>query len=125
MTGLSQLSDFETSLSCRLATLKFDAPIHGFRTARSFRTVRKNTIKIAEEIPEEKYGYWYPTGGQNWAQYAQMRCGACRRGAEHARTTGRAKLTHRVPPAEIFENYLPLIEGLTRNPEVHAGLHIA
>jgi len=25
--------------------------------ARSFRTVRKNTIKIAEEIPEEKYGF--------------------------------------------------------------------
>jgi uncharacterized damage-inducible protein DinB len=24
--------------------------------ARSFRTVRKNTIRIAEEIPEEKYG---------------------------------------------------------------------
>ena len=23
--------------------------------ARSFRTVRNNTIKIAEEIPEEKY----------------------------------------------------------------------
>jgi uncharacterized damage-inducible protein DinB len=25
--------------------------------ARSFRTVRTNTIKIAEEIPEEQYGY--------------------------------------------------------------------
>ena len=25
--------------------------------ARSFRTVRDNTIKIAEEIPEEKYGF--------------------------------------------------------------------
>jgi len=25
--------------------------------ARSFRTVRKNTIQIAEEIPEEKYGF--------------------------------------------------------------------
>ena len=25
--------------------------------ARSFRTVRNNTIKIAEEIPEEKYGF--------------------------------------------------------------------
>ena len=25
--------------------------------ARSFRTVRMNTIKIAEEIPEEKYGF--------------------------------------------------------------------
>ena len=25
--------------------------------ARSFRTVRKNTIEIAEEIPEEKYGF--------------------------------------------------------------------
>ncbi len=24
---------------------------------RSFRTVRDNTIKIAEEIPEEKYGF--------------------------------------------------------------------
>ena len=25
--------------------------------AQSFRTVRNNTIKIAEEIPEEKYGF--------------------------------------------------------------------
>ena len=25
--------------------------------ARSFRTVRSNTIKIAEEIPEEQYGF--------------------------------------------------------------------
>src|ERR1035438_1446244 len=25
--------------------------------ARSFRTVRDNTVKIAEEIPEEKYGF--------------------------------------------------------------------
>src|SRR5215467_10253885 len=25
--------------------------------ARSFRTVRNNTIKIAEEIPEDKYGF--------------------------------------------------------------------
>ncbi len=25
--------------------------------ARSFRTVRENTLKIAEEIPEEKYGF--------------------------------------------------------------------
>jgi uncharacterized damage-inducible protein DinB len=30
--------------------------------ARSFRTVRNNTIKIAEEIPEEKYGFRYAEG---------------------------------------------------------------
>jgi uncharacterized damage-inducible protein DinB len=30
--------------------------------ARSFRTVRNNTIKIAEEIPEETYGF-RPAGG--------------------------------------------------------------
>ena len=29
----------------------------GKELARSFRTVRSNTIKIAEEIPEEKYGF--------------------------------------------------------------------
>ena len=29
----------------------------GKELARSFRTVRNNTIKIAEEIPEEKYGF--------------------------------------------------------------------
>ncbi len=29
----------------------------GKELARSFRTVRKNTIKIAEEIPEDKYGF--------------------------------------------------------------------
>ncbi len=30
---------------------------NGKDMARSFRTVRNNTIKIAEEIPEEQYGY--------------------------------------------------------------------
>jgi len=29
----------------------------GAELARSFRTVRKNTIQIAEEVPEEKYGF--------------------------------------------------------------------
>ena len=29
----------------------------GEELARSFRTVRKNTIQIAEEIPEEQYGF--------------------------------------------------------------------
>ena len=29
----------------------------GSELARSFRTVRNNTIKIAEEIPEDKYGF--------------------------------------------------------------------
>src|SRR3977135_2116862 len=29
----------------------------GKELARSFRTVRNNTIQIAEEIPEEKYGF--------------------------------------------------------------------
>jgi len=29
----------------------------GAELARSFRTVRKNTIQIAEEIPEEQYGF--------------------------------------------------------------------
>ena len=30
--------------------------------AQSFRTVRRNTIKIAEEIPEEKYSFYPATG---------------------------------------------------------------
>ena len=30
--------------------------------AQSFRTVRNNTIKIAEEIPEEKYSFRPATG---------------------------------------------------------------
>ena len=34
--------------------------------ADSFRTVRKNTLIIAEEIPEEKYGY------REWARYAML-----------------------------------------------------
>ena len=29
----------------------------GKEMAASFRTVRKNTIQIAEDIPEEKYGF--------------------------------------------------------------------
>jgi uncharacterized damage-inducible protein DinB len=29
----------------------------GLQLAQSFRTVRRNTLKIAEEIPEEKYGF--------------------------------------------------------------------
>ncbi len=29
----------------------------GKELAESFRTVRKNTIVVAEEVPEEKYGF--------------------------------------------------------------------
>jgi uncharacterized damage-inducible protein DinB len=36
--------------------------------ARSFRTVRANTIKIAEEIPEEKYGFQPAPGTRTIAQ---------------------------------------------------------
>jgi uncharacterized damage-inducible protein DinB len=32
------------------------------QVAQSFRTVRRNTIKIAEEIPEEKYSFYPATG---------------------------------------------------------------
>src|SRR6185369_6083738 len=36
--------------------------------AASFRTVRANTIKIAEEIPEEKYGFRAAPGCRSVAQ---------------------------------------------------------
>ncbi len=36
--------------------------------ARSFRTVRKNTLQIAEEIPEEKYGFSPAPGTRTVAQ---------------------------------------------------------
>jgi uncharacterized damage-inducible protein DinB len=36
--------------------------------ARSFRTVRDNTIKIAEEIPEEKYGFRSADGCRSVAE---------------------------------------------------------
>jgi uncharacterized damage-inducible protein DinB len=36
--------------------------------ARSFRTVRANTIKIAEEIPEEKYGFRLAEGCRSIAE---------------------------------------------------------
>jgi uncharacterized damage-inducible protein DinB len=36
--------------------------------ARSFRTVRANTIKIAEEIPEEKYGFRPAEGSRSVAE---------------------------------------------------------
>ncbi len=36
--------------------------------AASFRTVRKNTIQIAEEIPEEQYGFAPATGTRTVAQ---------------------------------------------------------
>jgi uncharacterized damage-inducible protein DinB len=36
--------------------------------ARSFRTVRDNTIKIAEEIPEEKYGFRAAEGCRSIAE---------------------------------------------------------
>src|SRR4030095_15030154 len=34
----------------------------GKELAAAFRTVRKNTIQIAEEIPEEKYGFRATSG---------------------------------------------------------------
>ena len=36
--------------------------------ARSFRTVRNNTIKIAEEIPEDKYGFRVAEGCRSIAE---------------------------------------------------------
>ena len=36
--------------------------------ARSFRTVRNNTIKIAEEIPEDKYGFRPAAGSRSVAE---------------------------------------------------------
>lgn len=36
--------------------------------ARSFRTVRNNTIKIAEEIPEDKYGFRPAEGSRSVAE---------------------------------------------------------
>jgi uncharacterized damage-inducible protein DinB len=36
--------------------------------ARSFRTVRMNTIKIAEEIPEDKYGFRPAEGSRSVAE---------------------------------------------------------
>jgi uncharacterized damage-inducible protein DinB len=36
--------------------------------ARSFRTVRNNTIQIAEEIPEEKYGFRPAEGSRSIAE---------------------------------------------------------
>jgi uncharacterized damage-inducible protein DinB len=40
----------------------------GTELARSFRTVRGNTIKIAEEIPEEKYGFRPAQGSRSVAE---------------------------------------------------------
>src|ERR1044072_2117210 len=40
--------------------LAYNAVMHGYNgkdLARSFRTVRANTIQIAEEIPEDKYNF--------------------------------------------------------------------
>src|SRR5438309_1858875 len=45
--------------------------MHGYNgkdLARSFRTVRANTIKIAEEIPEDKYGYRVAEGTRSVAE---------------------------------------------------------
>jgi uncharacterized damage-inducible protein DinB len=40
----------------------------GKELARSFRTVRNNTIKIAEEIPEENYGFRVAEGCRSVAE---------------------------------------------------------
>jgi len=45
--------------------------MHGYNgkdLARAFRTVRANTIKIAEEIPEDKYGYRVAEGTRSVAE---------------------------------------------------------
>ncbi len=40
----------------------------GKELARSFRTVRKNTLQIAEEIPEDKYGFRPAAGCRSVAE---------------------------------------------------------
>lgn len=61
--------------------------------AESFRTVRKNTIRIAEDIPEEKYGFRAAPGHAlrrrvTRSYFAGLRFsvpGSCPGGAEVAR----------------------------------------
>ena len=43
-------------------------PYRGSDLASAFRTVRKNTIQIAEEIPEDKYGHTAAPGVRTVAQ---------------------------------------------------------
>jgi len=40
----------------------------GTDLARAFRTVRKNTLEVAKEIPEEKYGFRAADGTMSVAE---------------------------------------------------------
>ena len=42
---------------CRTCPTRTDLGSNAKDLARSFRTVRANTIQVAEDIPEDKYGF--------------------------------------------------------------------
>jgi uncharacterized damage-inducible protein DinB len=53
---------------CGRATIGFMTCYGANEIANSFRVVRNNTLKIAEEIPEDKYSFWPAEGTRTVAQ---------------------------------------------------------
>jgi uncharacterized damage-inducible protein DinB len=81
--------------------------MHGYNgkdLARSFQTVRANTIKIAEEIPEDKYGYRAAEGTRTVAETL----------AHLATTTAWAQQMHgQRLPAVQFELFMQAMQKAT------------
>jgi uncharacterized damage-inducible protein DinB len=110
----------------RARAILFEEKIHmiGYNAkdmARSFRTVRANTIKIAEEIPEDKYGFRTAEGARTVAETL----------AHVAAITGFFKEMHKDRPTSVdFGKFAGLMQkqaaieaGLTTKPKILEALN--
>ena len=88
--------------------------------ARAFRTVRQNTIQIAEEIPEDKYGYRPAEGCRSVAE-TLAHVAVATRWPRQAHTDRVSQLT-----IQLFQTVLPKMQqeeaALKTKPEILAAL---
>jgi uncharacterized damage-inducible protein DinB len=88
---------------------------------RAFRTVRENTIQIAEEIPAEKYGFRPAEGSQSVAEtLAHIAVVPAMQKRIHS-----DRMTHMTP--EFFQTHMPLLMAeaaqLTAKADIVKALH--
>ncbi len=98
--------------------------MHGYNAkdlGRAFRTVRENTIQIAEDIPADKYGFRPAEGSQSVAETLAHIAVV----PEMQRRIHSARMTELTP--ELFQKQMPLLMAeaaqLTTKADIVKALH--
>jgi hypothetical protein len=95
----------------------------GADLARNFRIVRKNTLQIAEEIPESRYGFQAAPGTRSAAQLLAHIAGAVRWAHRVHAVERIAKRSARctIKQLMLLERMVGIVPHLTRQPEERAA----